>query len=448
MKRFLTISAVMAGLLFAPSAANAYPVHPAAPPAHSCTATATSLATWATNINNAAAGTTQCLANGTYAGTPNIARSSALGAVTAASVSGYGAVIDGGILHNTGAVTYQGLDLRNTTSGPGTNGDCFVEAPGVTSAVAVKYSKVHACNRNGLVMKRPTCTPTPCVPASGYANNFTVDNNFLFDTGNVTTTGAVVALRTPNSAGVGKATVTNNDVTDFPDDFVLGWGNGHTVVSNIVHDVFPSGTNHNDFYQTYKVVPADTAMGLPVTNLLIERNRTRNFTGVNAHFVASSGTHSTWTIRSNEIANVGASSHSIILGDSTLPSESVTGATVSGNTFYQSGHVEFNNASTGTLSNNIFYACTETGPWTIGTGAVTVTNNTGPDVPGPPGAPNCTATGTNAANRNPLFVNPLGGDFHLQAASLERESGTGTLGGLDIDDGARVVGIINRGADE
>lgn len=449
MKRHPIIAgALLLPLLFTP-AAHAYPTYPPAPATPVCADTTTVLATAVSRVNTGTAGI-HCLANGTYAGPVTINRTVA-GTATLAGTSGYGAVIDGGIIHSGGSVTYRNLDLQNTTSGAGTNGDCFTEDAGVTAAVAIQYSTIHACNRNGVAQKRPACTPTPCTPTTGYANNLTVSMDIIKDVGNTDTTGNLLVLKLPSAADGGTALVAMNELTDTPNDVVNVWGNGLTFRQSYVHDVTAAGTNHNDVLQTWQYATSDGAQGLPVTNLTMERIRTRAINGTNAHFVESTGTgHSTWIIKNSEIVDIGTASHAIILGANSDVTGNVTGARIWSNTFYDVGYTQFANASDGQIRGNIWRACTEaTGPWVLGTGVMTIDNNTGSGVAG------CTASGTAFANRDPLFANAGLGDFHLTSTSPEIDTGNLNPGGSDIDDGTRVVdgdsngtATVDRGSDE
>jgi hypothetical protein len=445
--RSLTVAVVLiaAAAYLAPAAEAAYFTGPASPPPVTCSATATTLSAWVSNVNTAASGTVQCLANGTYTGPANITRTAA-GTVTAASVSGYGAVISGGIDHQGGSVTYQGLDIENSAGGVNRN-DCFQEEPGITAAVTLRYVEVQHCYRNGVVVRRPpACTPSPCPPpTSGYANNFVLDNSVVTDVGTGDKSGTAVIVRTPSASG--SATFTNNDINTGPNDAFDGWGNGITVRRNLIHGFAAAKKNHNDAFQTWEFANDDGAEGPPLTNFTFEGNRVYSFAGSDAHAFMAEGTGlSGLTFRWNEFFDLGSASHGIILGKT--GTGDVLNANVLNNDFVDVGQVEYNNASTGTLANNIFRSCSEAtnGTWVISAGAsVIVSNNTGD------GNANCTATGTNAANRDPQFVNegtPGSRDLHLKSGSPEHDAGTGTTGGLDIDAQATPIGTINRGSDE
>jgi hypothetical protein len=446
-----TLASLIAGLALSSPAQAAYPSYPASPPAHACTTITSSTATWQVNVNSAAAGTIQCLANGSYSSTVIFKRTAA-DTVTAASVSGYGAVLAGGMVVQKGTgggITLQGLDVENNavTPPPNTAGDCLridAGASSSTAPVSVTHSLVQHCNRNGIVMARPACSG--CTPTTGYSSNVTLDNDEITDVGNTTTSANLVTLRGPNSS------LTHSKLHDTPNDGVLLWGANNTVAHNIAFDFLPADSaKHPDFIQSWEYATDDGAQGLPPINAVIEGNRYWHATGPDAHFLlfagggsGSPGAFRDATIRSNEISDIGTGGHAIILATSETAGD-VTGALVDGNTFYDAGRVEFNRGSTGTLRNNVFRLCTDNGPWVIGTGAVTIRHNTGSGVAG------CTATGVNAANRDPLFVNPAAADFHLQASSPEIDTGTGggSPGGTDIDDGTRIVGrAVDRGSDE
>src|SRR3954453_17487121 len=177
-------------LVLAPAgpAQAAYPTYPASPPAHSCTTPARSVTDWQRNVNSAASGTIQCLANDTYAPTVLLKRTAA-GTVTAASVSGYGAVLTGGLVVQKGTgggITLQGLDIENNAATPptGTGGDCVRIEAGASSAtapVSVIFSLIRRCNRSGVVMARPACSG--CTPTTGYSSNVTLDNDEITGVG-------------------------------------------------------------------------------------------------------------------------------------------------------------------------------------------------------------------------------------------------------------------------
>jgi hypothetical protein len=347
----------------------------------------------------------------------------AAGTVTAA-VNGaqYGAHINGGLIHRAGSVTYEALDIRNSTSPAGTNGDCLTignSGTAVTDAVTFEYGKVQVCDRNGV---------TQTAGGSQLVVNF---NKFL-TIGQMDTTGIAMVFK-GSSTATGQQFIAN-DVTGTPDDMVQGWGTGINVSRNLWHDVTAAGTNHNDLFQSY----INTPNGGVATNVVLERNRTRSVAGANAHFAAFSG-GAGGTVRSNEIVGIGSGSQSLVIGDGTTPVSTVN---VQNNTFSSAGRVDFAANTAGEIRNNAFDSCTGTAPWALGTGvSITPTNNSGT------GAAACTATGTNATNAASLgFLSAT--DFHLTAGSILHDTGTGTTNGSDIDNGARVVGVINRGSDE
>jgi hypothetical protein len=424
MKRLLILGALLLPLLIAPSADAAYPTVPPAMPAYTCDATFSTLASLDTAAETAAAGTTQCLlASATiYVGPLDINRTAAGTVTVAVDGAQYGAKINGGVIVRGGSVTFKAFDVRNGNSPSGTNGDCFTvgnSGTPVTAAVSITYSKIQLCDRNGV---------TQTAGGSQLVVNF---NKFL-SVGSMDTTGIAAVFKGSSTATTQQ--FIENDVTGTPDDVVQGWGAGLNVSRNVWHDATAAGTNHNDLFQSY----INTPNGGVATNVVLERNRTRAIAGANAHFTSLTG-GATAIIRSNEIVGIGSGSNSIVVGDGTTPAGT---ANIQNNTFSSSGRIDFAASTGGEIRNNAFDLCTGTAPWALGTGVtLTPTNNSGT------GAAGCTATGTNATNAASLgFLSAS--DFHLTAGSILHDTGTGTTNGSDIDNGARVVGVINRGSDE
>jgi hypothetical protein len=451
--RFAALLVVLAVLGIAASAANAaYFLNPGSPPTPTCTVTDSSLSTWVSDVQSKASGSTVCLAAGTYTGPANINRT-ATGTVTAASAgTAYGAVINGGVdvTGATGGITFQGLNIENAAGGVNRN-DCFQVEPGVSTSTApiqLRYSKVGStggCYRNGVVLRRPAqCSPTPCSPpTTGYSSSFLMDNSYVQNVGQTDTSGSALVARLSST---GSGTIATDTFSNGPNDVMDLWGNGWTVKRNYFHGFTAAGSNHNDVLQSWNFVNDDAAEGLPLTNLVVDGNLIRQISGTNAHFFIAEGTgYSSDTLKFNDVQDVGTGSH-IIIGGTAATAGNISGLNVWNNTFYNTGHVEFNNATTGLLENNIFQACQETdAPWLIGTGTVTVSNNIGS------GATGCTATGTNASNRTVSFVSvgTAGSrDLHLATGEAAFSGGTGSPGGTDIDGVAEPQGTVSQGSDD
>ncbi len=425
------------GLALPVQAQAAYFGGPALPPAVTCTKTATTLAALQANVSSAAKGSTQCLANGTYTGTLTLS-TSATTPVKVASVSGYGAIVQGGVVVNSKNLTVQGFDVQNTTASG--SGDCVVVAAGLgnsstASGVSVEYSRVHNCNRNGARLTRPACSPTPCTPSAGYSYGVKFDQDWFYDVGNTDNTGSHVILRGPNAA------LTNFDITDGPNDAILAWNDGVVVSNGNIHDMTAAvPANHNDALQSWNNVTPDGAQGLPLTNFTFERVRVWNINGPDAHGIITRGAaQSNWKVYSNEFRNIGG--QPISLGSS-VESGSITAFNVVGNTFVcaaaSPNTIEYVNASSGKIENNIFQGCNGWGsdPIWVGTGIVVEDFNLswgGEQVTGAHSKP----------NTDPLFVNAAGNDYHVTSLSPAKDAGDDTAviaGWQDIDGAARLTG--------
>ncbi len=457
-RRLAALWAAMIGLFFGLAATSqaSYFTTPAAQSSGTCTTTATSLAQLQTNVAGAAGGSRHCLANGTYSGTLNLS-TSATSLVTVAASSSYGAIIQGGVNVNSKFIQLQGMDIQNT--GASSSGDCLViaaglGAPGSGSGIVVQNNKIHNCMRNGVRFARPATCTAPCIPTTGYTYGVAIQNNFINDVGNTAVTAdrngsALVVLRGHSN------TVQKNDMTDSPNDVIDAWGDNNKVLLNYIHDVSNAFGNHNDAVQTWHdTANPDGAMGPPLTNFVFGQNRVKNVTGADSHGIIATGTgHGTWSVYSNEFHNIGG--QPISMGANYLTTTgNVSAAKIVGNTFVCSATapntIEFVNASTGSASNNIYRNCLGWGttPVTVGTGAVTQTNNLswGGDQVG----------GTNPLiNTDPKFVNEAGGDFHLMSTSPAKNTGSnGALAAnmtfdIEKENTARTqTTTTDRGADE
>lgn len=447
------LAAVMAGavlgvfgLVLPVQAQAAYFGGPVSPPAVTCTETATTLAALEANVSSAAKRSTQCLADGTYTGTLTLS-TSATRPVKVASVSGYGASVQGGVVVNSENLTVQGFDIQNTTASG--SGDCVVVAAGLGSSsngsgVRVRYSKVHNCNRNGARLTRPACSPTPCTPSTGYSYGVKFDQDWFYDVGNTDNAGSHVILRGPN------ASLTNFDITDGPNDAILAWNDGVVVSNGNIHDMTAAVPgNHNDALQSWNNVTPDGAQGLPLTNFTFERVRVSNMNGPDAHGIITRGAaQSDWKVYSNEFRNIGG--QPISLGSTAEPGD-ITAVDIVGNTFVcaaaSPNTIEYVNASSGKTENNIFQGCNGWGPdpiW-VGTGSVVEDFNLswgGEQVTGAHSKP----------NTDPLFVNTADNDYHVSSLSPAKDAGDDTAvsaGWLDIDGAARLTGAhTDMGNDE
>jgi len=438
------VCGVLGFALPAPAQA-AYFGGPAPPPAVTCTQTATTLAALQANVSSAAEGSTQCLANGTYTGTLTLSTTQST-PVTVASVSGYGAIVRGGVVVDSKNLIVQGLDVQNTTHGG--SGDCVVVAAGLgssssASGVSVQYSRIHNCNRNGARLTRPPCSPTPCTPPTGYSYGVKFDQDWFYDVGNKDKTGSHVILRGP------KAALTNFDITDGPNDAILAWNDGVVVSNGNIHDMTPVAANHNDALQSWNNGTPDGAQGLPLINFTFERVRVWSMNGPDAHGIITRGAgQSNWNVYSNEFRNIGG--QAISLGSTAEPGN-ITGVDVVGNTFVcaaaSPNTIEYVNASSGKAENNIFQGCNGWGtdPIWVGTSIVVEDYNLsrgGEQVTGAHSKP----------NTDPLFVNAAGNDYHVTSLSPAKDGGDDTAviaGWLDIDGAARLTAThTDMGYDE
>jgi hypothetical protein len=440
----------IAALLLAlalPATSQAYRAVPNAPPAHGCTTTTAVLATFQANVNTAPAGTTQCLSNGTYAALATFNRTAA-GLVTAASVSGYGAVITGGMAINGGSIYFEGLDVQNNANATNA-GDCIREAAGVIAGVTIGFSKVHNCYRNGITQVRPACQ-APCTPQSGYAGNLMIGNDRVYDVGNTDLLGDLIILRGDNNS------VSSNDIGDdtltSPNDAILAYGNNNTVYNNNIHGlVVPfGGAGHPDIVQTTANPGGDGAQGLPLTNFAMTDNLAWGNTDVNGHFLIAEGLgHGPWTVRSNVVRQMGGID--VILGSSS-PTGSPTGVKFTGNTFDGGADTDALVSIYGTtavapiFASNAFYAAG--GLWSLA-GSATATRDYDSYYGG------TTFAETHGQYGNPLFASPGTGDFHLGAGSPLINAGDNgallaeSIVGADIDGQSRILGTANDiGADE
>jgi hypothetical protein len=445
MGRMRTLLAALLLLLVLPATSSAYRTVPEAPLAHGCTTTTASLATFQTNVNTAAAGTTQCLSNGTYSGLATFNRTAA-GLVNAASVSGYGAVITGGMAINGGSISFTGFEITNATNATNA-GDCVREAAGVTVGVALGYSKIHNCYRNGITQVRPACQ-APCTPASGYSSHFVIGNNRVYDVGNTDLLGDLIIIRGDSNY------VSSNDLGDdtltSPNDAILAYGDSNTVDRNNIHGlVVPvGGTGHPDIVQTTANPGGDGAQGLPLTNFTMNNNVAWNNTDANGHFLIAEGLgHGPWTIRSNVVRQMGGID--VILGSSS-PTGSPTGVKFSNNTIDGGSDTDALVSIYGTtavapiFASNAFYNAG--GLWSLA-GSATATRDYDSYYGG------ASFTETHGVYGNPLFANAGAGDFHLNVGSpLINAGDNGALiavTGTDIDDQIRTQnGVNDIGADE
>jgi hypothetical protein len=434
------------GLALPVPARAAYFGAPASPPAVTCTKTAMTLGELQTNVSSAKKGSTQCLANGTYAGTLALSTSAST-PVKVASVSSYGAIVQGGVVVNSRNVTVHGFDVQNTTASG--SGDCVVIAAGLggsrtSSGVSVQYSRVHNCNRNGARLTRPACSPTPCTPSTGYSYGVKFHQDWFYDVGNTDNSGSHLILRGPNAA------LTNFDITDGPNDAILAWNDGVVVSNGNIHDMTAAvPANHNDALQSWNNATADGAQGQPLTNFTFERVRVWNMNGPDAHGIITRGAAQfNWKVYSNEFRNIGG--QPISLGSTAEPGN-ITAVNVVGNTFVcaaaSPNTIEYVNASSGKAENNIFLGCNGWGsdPIWVGTGSVVEDFNLswgGEQVTGAHSKP----------STDPLFVNAAASDYHVTSLSPAKDAGDDSAviaGWLDIDGAARLTGPhTDMGADE
>jgi hypothetical protein len=320
-----------------------------------------------------------------------------------------------------GAATVRSVSLRASHlvldgfTVSGATGHCVAIYPALTD-LAVENNEITNCGRDGIRFVRPENT------GAAYSTAVTVRGNRIHGVGKSDTWGNALTVYADGLL------VENNDLSDTPNDAIDMWGPRHTYRHNTIHDISNPYGHHNDAFQTW-VIAGDGATGLPLTDLVIERNTVRNIAGSNAHGVMAEGPgHHDWAIRSNVWEAVG--SYGMIFGCCGSPG--MLNVLVYNNTFVNvtgADTIEYQAGATGKVANNIFYNSRNPLYVSSGSSAAHDYNLSGGSTPA--------VWEAHAVNADPLFVNN-GGNFHLQSASPAIDGG---------DDGSLISPVRSQDLD-
>jgi hypothetical protein len=297
----------------------------------------------------------------------------------------------------------------------GATGHCVAIYPALTD-LAVENNEITNCGRDGIRFVRPENT------GAAYSTAVTVRGNRIHGVGKSDTWGNALTVYADGLL------VENNDLSDTPNDAIDMWGPRHAYRHNTIHDISNPYGHHNDAFQTW-VIAGDGASGLPLTELMIERNTVRNIAGSNAHGIMAEGPgHHDWAIRSNVWHAVG--SYGMIFGCCGSPG--MLNVLVYNNTFVNvtgADTVQYQAGATGKVANNIFYNSRNPLYISSGSSAAHDYNLSGGSTP--------RLSEAHAVNADPLFVNNSG-NFHLQNGSPAIDGG---------DDGSLISPVRSQDLD-
>jgi Right handed beta helix region/Protein of unknown function (DUF1565) len=268
----------------------------------------------------------------------------------------------------------------------GATGHCVEIGPALTD-LAVEDNEITNCGRDGIRFVRPENT------GAAYSTGVTVRGNRIHGVGQSNTRGNDLTVYADGLL------VENNDLSDTPNDAIHMWGPRHTYRHNTIHDISNPYGHHNDAFQTW-VSAGDGASGLPLTELVIERNTVRNIAGSNAHGIMAEGPgHHDWAIRSNVWHTIG--SYGMIFGCCGSPG--MLNVLVYNNTFVKvagADTIEYQAGATGTVAHNIFYDCRNPLSISSGSRAAHDYNLSGGSTP--------VLSEAHPVNADPMFVNNSG----------------------------------------
>jgi hypothetical protein len=280
----------------------------------------------------------------------------------------------------------------------GASRDCVTIAPHLTH-VAIRASAIGQCGRDGIHFTRPG--------RAGYTSDSVIAGNAIADVGLVSPSANDMTIYGDYIA------VRGNDLTGAPDDAIDMWGDHLSFRQNSVHDIFNLIGGENAAFHTWTDV-GDGIEGRPVTNLIAAQNRITNVLGANADGLLATGRgHGNWSVYDNIFDGIGGVGVSLKAADAGQ-------FDVYNNTFFRAGSeadVEFGHGADGVFADNIVR----------GGGGVQISDPTAvtEDYNVLYNASVSSGAGPHDIKANPDFVNPVAGDFYLDAESPAIDAGDG-----------------------